>query len=607
MQSDDTKNMIIAIALSMAVIFAWQILFAPPPPDPAQVEQTQQPTTTESGQPVPETGDVSQPQLALTRQAALERTDRILIESEAVTGSISLKGGRLDDLHLLSYQETLEPGSDTVTLLNPTGGPHPYYATYGWLRTADGDTGTLPTPNTEWVLESGDELSPGTPVTLKYENDAGLIFRRTYALDDKYMFTVTQSVENTTEATVNLAPYGYVARRDLPDLQQLWILHEGAVAVVDDELVLNTFSDFEDLPANALEGGAAEARKVNSNGWIALTDKYWLTALVPKPGQSFDAVYKYIAPTANRPLEYRAEMRLPLMTIEPGGSATMESMYFAGAKELYTLQDYEDRLGIVDFHKAIDWGWFYFLTKPLLQLLLWVNGIVGNMGWAIIGLTLLVKAVLFPLAYKSYVAMSRMKQLQPEMEKIKERCGDDKQKMQVEMMELYKKEKVNPASGCLPILLQIPIFFSLYKVLLVAIEMRHAPFIGWIKDLSAPDPTSFMNLFGLLPYEIPAYLALFSIGVYPILMGISMWMQQKLNPAPTDPTQAMIFAWMPWVFMFMLGTFASGLVIYWVANNTITFLQQYIIMRSQGVQVDFFGNVAASFKRRKPASGESKK
>ncbi|MEM9099149.1 MAG: membrane protein insertase YidC [Pseudomonadota bacterium] len=610
MNSEDTRNMIMAIALSMAVIFAWQLFFAPPPPEPTTVQQTG--STATGGDPSVQLNlPDDQPALALDRDGALAQNERIKVENASVWGSISLKGGRLDDLHLSDYRETLDPGSDTVTLLNPTGGPHPYYATYGWLRTADGNTGKLPNPNTEWELESGTVLSPGSDITLKWENDTGLIFRRTYGIDDKYMFTVTQSLENTTGEPVTLAPYGYVARRDLPDLQQLWILHEGAVGKVDDELILHTYSSFEDLPANALEGGNAEAIAVQNNGWVGLTDKYWLTALIPTPGTSFDSVYKYIPGNTTRRVEYRAEMRLPLVTVDAGASASIETMYFAGAKEYVTLDEYETSKGIVDFHMAIDWGWFYFLTKPLFRLLLWVNGIIGNMGWAIIGLTFLVKAVLLPLAYKSYVAMSRMKQLQPEMEKIKERVGDDKQKMQVEMMELYKKEKVNPAAGCLPILLQIPIFFSLYKVFFVAIEMRHAPFIGWIKDLSAPDPSSWMNLFGALPYDVPepgvGLLGLFSIGIYPILMGITMWMQQKLNPAPTDPTQAMVFAWMPWVFMFMLGTFSSGLVIYWVANNTITFIQQYAIMRSQGVNVDFFGNVAASFKKRKTADGGGKK
>ena len=609
MQSEDTRNMIMALVLSMAVIFAWQILSVPQPEPTSNGEAAR--TGAQPDAQVQSDGTAGdQPTLALDRDGALARTGRVVIETPSVRGSISLKGGRLDDLHLSDYRETLDSGADTVTLLSPTGGPHPYYAVYGWLKTAEGNTGALPNPNTEWTLESGERLTPDAPVTLRYENDGGLIFRRTYAVDEKYMFTVVQSVENTGTVPVSLAPYGYIARRDLPDLQNFWILHEGGVAAVDGELILHTFSDFEDLEPNVLEGGLVEATAVRENGWIALTDKYWLTALMPGPGSTFDAIYKFIPGDQARRNEYRAEMRLPLLTVVPGGSVGVETHYFAGAKEYAALSDYEDSkdgLGIVDFHMAIDWGWFYFLTKPLFRLLLWVNGIVGNMGWAIIGLTFMVKAVLFPLAYKSYVSMSRMKQLQPEMEKIKERTGGDRQKMQVEMMALYKKEKVNPASGCLPILLQIPIFFSLYKVLFVAIEMRHAPFIGWIADLSTPDPTSFMNLFGLLPYEIPGYLALVSIGVWPILMGITMWMQQKLNPAPTDPTQAMIFAWMPWIFMFMLGTFASGLVIYWVANNTLTFIQQYAIMRSQGVQVDFFGNVAAGFKRRKAAEKDTGK
>ncbi|MEM9735904.1 MAG: membrane protein insertase YidC, partial [Pseudomonadota bacterium] len=573
MKSEDTKNMIMAAVLSMLVILVWQIYFAPTPPPPVEQVTGQGEQPAAGTVPLVPTPQVAQ---AMTREGALERTGRVLIDTASIHGSISLKGGRLDDLHLDDYRETLEAGSDTVTVLNPTGGPNPYYTTYGWLPTQGGYSGALPDANTDWRLEAGTTLTPSSPVTLAWDNGDGLTFRRTIAVDEKYMFTVTQEVENTRSGPVNIAPYGYIARRDLPDVQRLWILHEGAIGSVDDEqVVIESYDDMLDFSPNALEGGNAQAFQVQQNGWAGLTDKYWLTALAAQPGQGFQMVYKTINPADP---EYRAEIRLPVITVAAGESASVQTFYFAGAKEYRTLIGYEESLGIQKFHEAIDWGWFYFLTKPLFRLLIWVNDIVGNMGWAIICLTLLVKAVLFPLAYKSYVAMSRMKQLQPEMEKIKERAGDDKQKLQTEMMQLYKKEKVNPASGCLPILFQIPIFFSLYKVLFVSIEMRHAPFVGWIEDLSAPDPTSFMNLFGLLPYEIPAILALFSIGVYPILMGVTMWMQQKLNPAPTDPTQAMIFAWMPWIFMFLLGTFASGLVIYWCANNIITFIQQYAIM-----------------------------
>jgi YidC/Oxa1 family membrane protein insertase len=322
-----------------------------------------------------------------------------------------------------------------------------------------------------------------------------------------------------------------------------------------------------------------------------------MTTLIPEPGEPFTSVVRY----ADKADIYQAQFRLRAQDVAPGATASATTYFFAGAKEWETIRAYQNDMGIDKFIDSIDWGWFFFLTKPIFAVLHWLNALIGNMGWAIIGLTLVIKAVLFPLAYKSYVSMAKMKELQPEMEKIKERAGDDRQKVQQEMMELYKKEKVNPASGCLPILLQIPIFFSLYKVIFVTLELRHAPWIGWIKDLSAPDPSSILNLFGLLPYATPgpeSILAIISLGVLPIILGISMWLQQKLNPAPTDATQAMIFAWMPWVFMFMLGGFASGLVVYWIANNTITFIQQYTIMRSHGHKPDVLGNVLKGFKKR---------
>jgi YidC/Oxa1 family membrane protein insertase len=372
--------------------------------------------------------------------------------------------------------------------------------------------------------------------------------------------------------------------------------------VADGTLRELDYDELLELPVDAIEGVPAERVAVTVNGWLGFTDKFWLTAFAGGPAHPFTAVYK-AAQTAQGPV-FQTDMRQPAVTVAPGETAQAVSKFFAGAKETRLLQAYERDLGIDRFVDAVDWGWFFFLTKPIHWLLMAIHDIVGNMGWAIILLTVVIKTVLFPLAYKSFVSMSRMKQLQPEMEKIKERAGEDKMKMQQEMIALYKREKVNPASGCLPILLQIPIFFSLYKVIFVSLELRHAPFIGWIRDLSAPDPSTWMNLLGLLPFEtaaIPAMLALFSIGVYPIILGVSMWMQQKLNPTPTDPTQAQIFAIMPWMFMFMMGQFAAGLVIYWIANNILTFAQQYTIMRSQGVEVDFFGNVKRSFKRRRPA------
>jgi YidC/Oxa1 family membrane protein insertase len=359
-----------------------------------------------------------------------------------------------------------------------------------------------------------------------------------------------------------------------------------------------------DLDQSAAEGGAAASYQVAQNGWLGLTDKYWMAALAPKPGQSFTGVFKTVQAVDGE--IFQADMRLPVMTVPAGQSASVETNVFAGAKEWEAVRDYEKDLQIGGFTEAMNWGTFFFLTKPMFQLLHFLYLSLGNMGWAILSLTLIVKTLLFPLAYKSFVSMSRMKKLQPEMEKLKERVGDDKQKLQQEMMALYKKEKVNPASGCLPIVLQIPIFFSLYKVISISLELRHAPFILWIKDLSAPDPTSILNLFGLLPIDTPepgSMLAIASLGVFPILLGITMWMQQKLNPAPTDPMQQKIFAWMPWIFMFMLGSFASGLVVYWCFNNILTFIQQFIIMRSQGVEVDFFGNVKKSFSRKKATAG----
>ncbi len=593
----DNKNLILAAVLSVAVVFAWQYYFAPVPPpvDPAAVEgqvDTVPAATVEGGAAAVAPGV----QADQSRGEALAAAPRVQIETEALSGSVALTGGRLDDLHLSLYRETLEPDAETVVLLNPAGGPAPYFIDFGWRRTVGSDPGPLPNTATPWTLERGKILTTATPIVLRWDNGEGLTFRRMFEIDDRYMFTVIQSVENTTGGTVTLAPYGAIARRGEPDGVGFYILHEGALGMFDGELSEVDYDDIRDMPVSTTERGPVEVNGIAENGWLGFTDKYWMTALAPQPGQTFDAVYRMLNVGGTE--EFRAEMRLPVISIAAGAYNEMVTNLFAGAKEVATIRRYQADRGIDKFEDAVDWGWFYFLTKPIFRLLAWVNGLIGNMGWSIIVMTLIVKACLFPLAYKSFVSMSRMKKLQPEMEKIKERVGDDKKMMQQEMMALYKKEKVNPAAGCLPIMLQIPIFFSLYKVLFVTIEMRQAPFVGWIHDLAQPDPTSFLNLFGLIPYEIPAFLAIFSIGVFPILMGVTMWMQQKLNPAPTDPTQKMIFAWMPWVFMFMLGRFASGLVIYWCANNIITFTQQYIIMRSQGIHIDLLGNITSGFKRK---------
>ncbi|MFV0472751.1 MAG: membrane protein insertase YidC [Pikeienuella sp.] len=600
----DQKNLIAAAALSFLVIIAWTFFFAPPAPEPGAVAPSPAATGTMTEAPAG-AGQTAQGAPAGGSTADADagggESPRLKIETPAFSGSISLRGGRFDDLHLTEYRETLDPSSDTVIQLAPVGASHPYFAAYGWLN-PEGGTVRTPDANTEWRIESGETLTPSSPVTLVWDNGEGLVFRRKIAVDDKFMFTIGQSVENNTAGTVTLRPYGYVARREQPETVNFFILHEGAVSVLDGDLKEIDYSDMEEMPVN----GAVrqEEASAGESGFIGFTDKYWMTTIAPGPSQPFIAFYKYI-PRASG-MEFRTEALLPFHDIAAGGKAEVSTYLFSGAKEYATIREYEENLGIDRFEDAIDWGWFFFLTKPIFKLLLFVEGMIGNMGFSIIALTLIIKAALFPLAYKSYVSMSKMKKLQPEMEKIKERVGDDRQKMQQEMMALYKREKANPAAGCLPILLQIPIFFSLYKVLFVTIEMRHAPFIGWIHDLSAPDPTSVLNLFGLLPWAAPdpaSFFNIFSIGVFPILMGITMWMQQKLNPAPADKMQAQIFAWMPWIFMFMLGGFASGLVIYWCANNTITFIQQYAIMRSQGVDVDFLGNVKKSLKRKKKTEG----
>ena len=595
---DQNKNLILATALSFLVILVWFVLFPPEEPvvNPITAETAQSidgttVPTADTGI-APTTGEAEPEQ-----EAEASDAPRIAIETEKLSGSISLLGGRLDDLSLKDYPIELD-AEEVVRLLSPVGTDNAYYALYGWAAAQGVAADAVPGPNTLWTVESGDTLNTSDAVTLAWDNGAGLTFRREISVDEDYMFNITQSVENTTSTEVALAPYGFIARHGEPDTVGFFILHEGVVRMSDGELQEIDYNDMPDFDIDARRGAPAESIDVTENGWVGFTDKYWMTNIVPTQGSAFksSAIYN------PRNDIYQTEALMPTQTVAVGATAAVSTQLFAGAKEWEAIRNYQNDGGIDGFLDSIDWGWFFFLTKPIFALLHWLNGVIGNMGWSIIVLTLIIKAILLPLAYKSYVSMARMKELQPEMEKLKEASGDDRQKLQQGMMKLYKDNKVNPASGCVPILLQIPIFFSLYKVIFVTIELRHAEWMGWIRDLSAPDPSSILNLFGLLPFNTPepgSLLFILSLGVLPIILGISMWMQQKLNPAPTDPTQKMIFAWMPWVFMFMLGSFASGLVLYWIANNTITFTQQYLIMRSQGVKPDVFGNIRASLSRKK--------
>ncbi|SNR54098.1 membrane protein insertase YidC [Puniceibacterium sediminis] len=597
---DQNKNLILATVLSFVVILTWFVLF--PPPEPEELDPNA-PAVTETESPVSPalaTAPTAAPGTVPGAEAAAAvsaETRRVEVETARLSGSISLIGGRIDDLKLKDYRVTIDPDSPIVQMLGPVSSPQPYYALYGWAPGAGLTLEDVPGANTPWAVESGETLTAETPLTLRWESPAGLIFHRTIAVDENFMFKVTQSVENTSGTQTSLAPYGIIARRGEPaDRKKFFILHEGVVAMADGTLTETDYSDMPDLDVIPSEGARAEVLQVEENGWIGFTDHFWMSTLIPQAGSSFKAVAKY---DDARDI-YQTEAVLPTMTLAPGETKEVTTQLFAGAKEWETIREYQKE-GVDRFIDSIDWGWFFFLTKPIFWVLHHLNQLIGNMGWSIICLTLLIKALLFPLAYKSYVSMAKMKELQPEMEKLKENAGDDRQKLQQGMMELYKKNKVNPASGCLPILMQIPIFFSLYKVIFVTLELRHAPWLGWIRDLSAPDPSSILNLFGLLPFAAPdpsSFLAIISLGILPIILGISMWLQQKLNPAPTDATQAMIFAWMPWVFMFMLGSFASGLVLYWIANNTITFTQQYLIMRTQGYKPDVFGNITRSFKRK---------
>ncbi|MDC3169602.1 membrane protein insertase YidC [Paracoccaceae bacterium] len=590
---DQNKNLLLATSLSFLVLLGWMLMFPPEPieevPSDQITEQVSQETReigTGLSTPVQVDTDQSRKNVDLSSDAP-----RVPIETSRLSGSLSLKGGKIDNLKLLDYFETQDENSKNIELFQFEN--ENYYAVYGW---SSRDRENVPSPNTLWSLAKGRTLSPDTPITLQWTSPKGIIFEREISIDKDFLFTVKQRVFNQSSATIDLAAYGILARHSAPETIGFYILHEGIVGYDDGELAELSYDDITDQKYDDRERANLEIYEITENGWIGFTDKYWMSTLVGEPKSKFKVASKY-----NEANDiYQADIRHPLQSLGAGQSTEIKTYLFAGAKEVNTIKKYQRDKNFADFIDTVDWGWFFFLTKPIFSLLDYCNKLVGNMGWAIILLTLVVKTVLLPLAYKSYVSMSKLKQLQPEMEKIKKRAGDDRMKLQQEMMALYKKEKVNPAAGCLPILLQIPIFFSLYKVLFVTIEVRHAPFFGWITDLSAPDPSSILNLFGLLPFSPPSpesFLVIFSIGVFPILMGVTMWLQQKLNPAPTDKTQQMIFAWMPWIFMFLLGQFSSGLVIYWVANNIITFAQQYFIMASQGVKPDIFGNILNSFKK----------
>ena len=573
----DTKNMIAAASLSMLVLIGWQLYFVEPDLEAqrADYNAAQVANDLPSAKPSDNGADngaangtssgLGSNTLGSVSARPADDAKRITIQTPLVTGSLTTKGARIDDVTLTAYQETLEEGSNDITLLRKISDSQPYFAEFGWI--GDNVDASLPNDETIWTASS-DILSPNNEVTLRYDNGEGLIFNRILAIDDQYMITVTDEVTSARDETLRLLPYGLIRRFGTPETTGIYILHEGPIGVVDTTLKEQSYGDLRDE--------VIEFETEEKGGWVGFTDKYWLTALVPDQTQMANFSMRALAGNEDR---YQADYLGSAMVLDKGQTISYQTRFFAGAKVLTMIDAYSEELNIPNFDLAIDFGWFYFMTKPFFYAINWLNGLLGNFGLAILGFTVVIRLVLYPLANKSYRSMAKMRALSPKLTKMREQHKDDRQKLNQEMMALYKAEKVNPAAGCLPILLQIPVFFALYKVLYVSIEMRQAPFFGWIHDLSEIDPTSIFNLFGLLPYSTSLVPDFLNIGIWPILMGVSMFVQQRLNPPPPDPIQAKIFQWMPIFFTFLLAGFPAGLVIYWTWNNTLSILQQWWITR----------------------------
>ncbi|MCE3256462.1 MAG: protein translocase subunit yidC [Nitrobacter vulgaris] len=605
----ENRNTIIAIVLSALVLIAWQYFYNIPQMEKDRAaHQAQSELNKSQTEAAPNSPTPVQPaaeSAVVARDAAIASKPRVKISTPRLSGSLSLTGARIDDLLLTKFRETVDPASPAIELFSPSGTANPYYAEFGWVP-ATGSTVRVPDQNTVWVQEGSGALTQSTPVTLKYDNGEGLTFRRSISVDEHYLFTIKDEVTNAGSAPVTLYPFALISRHGTPAVSGYYILHEGLIGFLGDQK-LQEYS-YKDIDK-------AQSVTFNvTNGWLGITDKYWAAALLPDTSARLQA--RFSSDQAGSVRTYQTDYLEDAQTIPAGGTGSVNTRLFAGAKEagvvglnfpFVELGGYNKQLGLNHFDLLIDWGWFHFITKPMFLALDFFFHVFGNFGVAILVVTVLVKLIFFPLANKSYASMAKMKAVQPQINALKERFPDDKMKLQQEMMEIYKKEKINPISGCLPVLLQIPVFFSLYKVLFVTIEMRHAPFFAWIKDLSAPDPTHIFNLFGLLPYDpsvVPLLGPYLAIGAWPIIMGITMWFQMKLNPTPPDPTQKIIFDWMPVIFTFMLASFPAGLVIYWAWNNTLSVIQQSYIMRRNGVKVELFDNVKSTFRRKssdKPA------
>jgi YidC/Oxa1 family membrane protein insertase len=610
------KNTILAIVLSLIVVVGWQYFVGYPQmqrqEQQAQLkkqEQTQtQPGQTQPTAAQPSPSAASAPPMpnapateqAATREQVIAATAHVAIDTPRLSGSIDLKGGRIDDLSLRQYRETIDPKSPPIVLFSPSGAPDAYYAEFGWVPAA-GTTAALPGPDTLWKQQGSGALDADHPVTLTYDNGQGLVFTRTIAVDDHYLFTLKDEVTNKGDAPVTLFPYGLISRHGTPPVLGYYILHEGPIGVMGaDGEKEETYKKLADIKSESWDV---------TDAWLGFTDKYFAAVLLP----STDAKVKtrFSAQDVNGKDIYQTDYLGQGQTVAPGGTASTDARLFAGAKEVSVVGinfpfgpgGYNAALHLNKFDLLIDWGWFYFITKPMFLAIDYFFHLVGNFGIAILIVTVLVKLLFFPLANKSYASMAKMKAVQPQMAMIKERFANDKVKQQQEMMELYKKEQINPIAGCLPIAIQIPVFFSLYKVLFITIEMRHAPFYGWIHDLSAQDPTNIFTLGGLIPFDpsvIPMIGGFLHLGFWPAIMGVTMWVQMKLNPAPPDPTQQMIFNWMPLIFTFMLAKFPAGLVIYWAWNNSLSVAQQSVIMHRHGAKIQLWDNLKSTFYKPKP-------
>jgi YidC/Oxa1 family membrane protein insertase len=593
----DQKNTILAVVLSALVLLTWQYFVAGPQMERQRQEtalrQAQQQTQVQpapGATPAPTPGaspGLPAPTLPgqLSRDEALHASQRVAIATPTLKGSIALKGARIDDLALVKYRETVDPDSPPIDLLSPAGSPNPFFAEFGWIDS----TRTLVGPDTMWRQENTGPLRADHPVTLVYtDGPTGLEFRRTISVDDKYLFHITDQVVNHSSNPTTIYPYGRISRYGTPPTLGYSALHEGLIGVLGND-------GLQEVTYKAIEDKKTMSFNV-SDAWLGITDKYWAATLIPEKTAAINAEFSFS--TVGGVKTYQTDYHAGGETIAPGETGGTATRLFAGAKEVALLDAYQQNENINRFDRLIDWGWFYFITKPMFKFIDLIYQHVGNFGVAILIVTVCIKALFFPLANKSYASMAKMKSVQPQMQALRERYPDDKAKQQQELMELYKREKINPLAGCLPIVVQIPVFFSLYKVLIVTIEMRHAPFFGWIRDLSAPDPTTVFNLFGLLPFDpsqVPAIGHFLMLGAWPLVMGVTMWMQMKLNPPPPDPAQKIVFDWMPVIFTFMLANFSAGLVIYWAWNNTLSVIQQSIIMRRHGAKIELWGNLSATF------------